>query len=281
MNTKRFSRSIRTWLMIVTLGLSLTAVSAQAQHHSRHGGHHGHHGYHGYSHLFGYGGHYRHRGYSSHYCRYRPYSYNYRFNDYGDYSRSSSAISRRSLIRGQYAENAIGTSQNTGRSLEDDKGWLLLAQGKARRAKSVFVNQADSYPEAGQPKVGYALSSAMLGDLDKGVWAMRRALRTDPDSLHYLTADDSLQPYILDVADRYEERFNGSGRDPDNPFMIAALRYLLDDKDAARSAIGQAIDNGDESTSTANLRGLLETYSADESDEDTRLAGSDHGENGY
>ena len=269
MNTKRFSRSIRTGLMIVTLGLSLTAVSAQAQHHTRHGGHHGHHGYHGYSHLFGYGGHYRHRGYSSHYYRYRPYSYNYRFNDYGDYSRSSSAIRQRSLIRGQYAENAIGTSQNTGRSLEDDKGWSLLAQGEARRAKNVFVNQASSHPEAGQPKVGYALSSAMLGDLDRGVWAMRRALRTDPKSLHYLTVDEALQPYILDVVDRYEERFNGSGRNPDNAFMISALRYLLDDTDAARSAIGQAIDNGDDSTSAANLRGLLETYSAEESSDHT------------
>ncbi len=39
MNMKRFSRSMRTGLMIVTLGLSLTAVSAQAKHHSRHGGH--------------------------------------------------------------------------------------------------------------------------------------------------------------------------------------------------------------------------------------------------
>ncbi len=112
MNMKRFSRSMRTGLMIVTLGLSLTAVPAQAQHHSRHGGHHG---YHGYSHLFGYGGHYRYRGYSSRYYRYRPYSY-YGSNDYGDYSRSSSAIKRRSL--------------------EDDKGWSLLAQGKARRAKA-------------------------------------------------------------------------------------------------------------------------------------------------
>ena len=55
------------------------------------------------------------------------------------------------------------------------------------------------------------------------------------------------------------ERFNGSGRNPDNAFMISALRYLLDDTDAARSAIGQAIDNGDDSTSAANLRGLLET----------------------
>ncbi len=63
--------------------------------------------------------------------------------------------------------------------------------------------------------------------------------------------------------------------------MISALRYLLDDIDAARFAIGQAIDNGDDSTSAANLRGLLETYSAEKSDDDTRLAGSDHGENGY
>ncbi len=88
---------------------------------------------------------------------------------------------------------------------------------------------------------------------------MRRALRTDPKSLHYLTVDEALQPYILDVVDRYEERFNGSDRNPDNAFMIAALRYLLDDTDAARSAIDQAIDNGDDSTSAANLRGLLET----------------------
>ena len=88
---------------------------------------------------------------------------------------------------------------------------------------------------------------------------MRRALRTDPKSLHYLTVDEALQQYILEVVDRYEERFNGSGRNPDNAFMISALHYLLDDTDAARSAIGQAIDNGDDSTSAANLRDLLET----------------------
>ena len=147
--------------------------------------------------------------------------------------------------------------------MEDDKGWSLLAKGRTKRAKNVFFSQAASNPKAGQPKVGYALSAALLGDLDRGVWAMRRALSSDTDSLHYVDVNEALRPQLYELVHDYQERSDRSARDPDAAFMASALYYLLDDNDAARVAISQAVDSGDDSASAANLRRLLDRDPAD------------------
>ena len=74
--------------------------------------------------------------------------------------------------------------------------WESLAQGDARRALSQFWLEAQSYPKAGLPKIGYSLSAAASGDLKQGVVAMRRAFKIDPDTLRHYQLDPRLQPLV-------------------------------------------------------------------------------------
>ena len=39
--------------------------------------------------------------------------------------------------------------------------------------------------------MGYALAIASNGNLERAIWAMRRAFRIDPDALHYLQLDEN------------------------------------------------------------------------------------------
>ena len=57
----------------------------------------------------------------------------------------------------------------------------------------------------GTVKVGYALSTADIGRLDRGIWTMRPALRTDPDSLHYLNKKAGMKYKIAHLINRYEK----------------------------------------------------------------------------
>ena len=79
------------------------------------------------------------------------------------------------------------------------------------------------------PKVGYALASALSGDLNKGVWAMRRALQSNPDALEYVTVSQQLRP-------RIEHLVHGYARHADARFMISALHQLLGVHEGAPAA---------------------------------------------
>jgi len=225
-----------------------------------HGGYHGYgHSYgHGYSHSYyglhnyygyghGYGHHsygyghtnYGHHGYGNHYNGY-GYGYSRRYDD--DYSSSSN-------YRNQSYERR---SNNTG------NGWTLLGNNQASAALSDFGKQAQASPSKGDPKVGYALASADLGRLDKGVWAMRRALRTDPNALHYLALDQNMDTKVEQIIRQYEKKLAYSASDADAAFMLASLHYLQRDIKAARSNIDQAMLTRHISTSTKNLHALID-----------------------
>ncbi|MCH8846886.1 MAG: hypothetical protein IIC11_09165, partial [Proteobacteria bacterium] len=116
---------------------------------------------------------------------------------------------------------------------------------------------AESNPKAGIPKVGYALAIAASGDLSRAVWAMRRAFRIDPDSLHYLQLDEANQGIIDTLIDKYHYSVNQEDEFSDEAFMVSALNYLKHDYIASRGAVGHAINNGDRSTSAHNLQKLI------------------------
>ena len=61
--------------------------------------------------------------------------------------------------------------------------WALLGTGRDRAALRQFSRLAGRDPDAGGPKIGYALSAARLGDLTNAARAMRRVLRVDPNAL--------------------------------------------------------------------------------------------------
>ena len=142
----------------------------------------------------------------------------------------------------------------------NNAGWELLANNQAGEALGFFAGQAGRYQTDGVPKVGFALSTAMQGDLDRATWAMRRAFRIDPNSLHYINIEPQLRVSINNLIAEYNARLNyseGYGQS-DSDFMIAALNYLLHDKNASRKAIDVAINNGgDNSQSAQNLYNLL------------------------
>ncbi|MBI2509683.1 MAG: hypothetical protein HYV99_06905, partial [Betaproteobacteria bacterium] len=121
-----------------------------------------------------------------------------------------------------------------------------------------FAVEAESNPTRGVPKVGYALAAAAGGDLGRGVWAMRRALRINPRSVEYIVIDDRLRPQVEQLASRYQQDLESAGPDPGSAFMLASLRYLLSDTEAARNSIEQALQGGDRSDSARNLKQLID-----------------------
>ncbi len=152
-----------------------------------------------------------------------------------------------------------GASRNSSPGTLDGGGWARLAEGRYSQALSIFAAEASNRPNAGRPKVGYALSTAASGDLWRGVWAMRRALGVDPESIHYMTLDEPLRVRVTQLITRYRDNPGAAVRDADAAFMLASLHYLLGDTDSARTAIDQAIADGDRSSGTGNLKRLIDT----------------------
>ena len=105
-------------------------------------------------------------------------------------------------------------------------------------------------------------STAASGDLERGSFAMRRAMRIDPDALHYLVLDETLRGRIDQLVQEYDAR-DRTAADSDTAFMLAALYYLRGDIDAARTAVEHAVVTGDRSASAAGLH-LLEVLRSQE-----------------
>ena len=140
----------------------------------------------------------------------------------------------------------------------DGGGWARLAEGRYSQALSIFAAEASNRPNAGRPKVGYALSTAAGGDLRRGVWAMRRALGFDPESIHYMTLDEPLRSRVVQLITRYHDNAGPAVRNAEAAFMLASLHYLLGDTDSARTTIDRAVADGDSSSSTGNLKRLID-----------------------
>lgn len=132
-------------------------------------------------------------------------------------------------------------------------GWSLLAEGRYPSAAAAFGQQAQLSPQAGEPKVGYALAAAAAGDLETGLWAMRRACRLDPQSMETIALDANTQPVVEGLVSRYEvAQTNGA------PFMQASLHALLRQWEPAQHAINVAVTGGDRQASTVNLKRMLD-----------------------
>ena len=282
-NARNFHRILfRVVPLGLVIGLVLTATQAYGYYGGRHGGHQGYGyygGYHGgqYRHSYGrhrygyypyrYGGRYRY----SYGRRYGYYPYRYR-GAYGSYSTTPPVTAPGSQGAapngGAYGGNAAippttgpdysGVSRNSSPGTLDGGGWARLAEGRYSQALSIFAAEARNRPSAGRPKVGYALSTAAGGDLRRGVWAMRRALGVDPEYIHYMTIDEPLRSRVAQLITRYRDNDGAAVRNAEAAFMLASLHYLLGDRDSARIAIDLAVADGDRSSSTGNLKRLID-----------------------
>ena len=291
----------RVFAIALTAGLFMAPQMAWAGggHRSHHGGLHlgirlGHHGLHsGHHYRYGHG-----RGYAyySHGYRSSYYSHGYRPRYYGydsGYRKAPQAPYRASEGRehtvggGRLDRHDLNQSNSTvranrsntpraGRSygygpstrpsnahgIDQTRAWALLATDGPADALREFGRHAGSDPDNGVPKVGYALASAMMGDLTRGVWAMRRALRSHPHSLQYVTINEQLRPKVEHLTHQYEQALDHATQDPDAAFMVASLHHLLRNTEKAHHAIERAIRDGDHSVSAKNLRQLIEKEAA-------------------
>ena len=134
--------------------------------------------------------------------------------------------------------------------------WSLLARGRDYDALRHFSRMARLRPAEGQPKIGYALAVAGLGDLRRGARAMRRALRTDPTLLD-LTIDGRLRSRIHALTAGYHTRLENNQADRDAAFMLAVLYGLIGDMESARYAMGLLESGGDQTPSAMELRRLI------------------------
>ena len=257
---------------VIVIGAGIAAApSVQAGPHFSHS--HGHHRGYGYGLRFGHPHHRSHYGrhrlrrdgyghprryyrpsYGYYYPRHRSYYYGYR----PPYVQSAPQYNTPIIYPSYLSTDARGGDNE---HAINDQGWTLLAQGRPSDALQVFSRQAVNNPAKGGPKVGYGLAAASTGDLARGTWAMRRAIRIDPAALHYITLDDALRPRVNELITRYASEAERSGSSQEAAFMLASLHYLAGDTDAARASISMAIDGGDQSKSSDHLRTLIEERS--------------------
>ncbi len=246
MNVSSRLRRIFCTVAIAGMGIGLPAapVDAARGHHGHHsGGHHGgHRGHSGRSHDGHFGRHHlghrgRHRFHSpSHHGgfhgrhgglrfgldhsslslglgsrgHHRPRSYPHVSGHHDGHASNEHGVGGNRLFEHPttYPDAARRPAQAApGRepSLESS-GWSLLRSGRPVDALREFANEAPRHPSHGLPKIGYALSTAASGDLERGSLAMRRAMRIDPDAAHYLVLDEELRGRIDQLVKEYDAR---------------------------------------------------------------------------
>lgn len=259
--------------------------------HSSHSGH----GYSSHF-GFGYGYHYRpgysislHHGsgyypyyspYSSH-RNYTTYTYGYGYSPYYrgyysryyDYAPAVTYTSYDNYYAANYRTDTVYTSTsrpptsasrnapvyNTVPSYADQpysEGWVAISNGAPSAAFRYFSRKASANSDDGLPKLGYALSAALLGDHGRAVWAMRRAFDSDPYSLTSMRFDGALLKPLDQLAEHYADRADAASN-PDSDFMLAAISLLIEDYDLARVAIQSAIDRGDRSQAAQALSSMI------------------------
>ena len=276
-----------TALVALAMGVFLTATQAHAEYAGYYG--HSYSGYNYRSHYPNRYGRYRpgyygryHPGY---YGRYRPGYYGrypgrrYRYSHgpvsgllsiprallgsifgySGSHARQSDDYSDGSIAPRAGTSTAPNAKNSAGSGSAYAAGWARLANGHYSQALSIFAADIRSRPSDGAPKVGYALSAAGAGDFRRGVWAMRRALRVDPNSVHYVVVDGSLRRQVERLLVQYQQTGGNALDRADAAFMIASLHYLLRDTTSARASFNAAVANGETSPSATNLKRLIES----------------------
>jgi tetratricopeptide (TPR) repeat protein len=197
---------------------------------------------------------YRPYFYGSYFGGYSSVSYTYLYDDDDDEPYSSyDAVPQGDSI-GDYA----GSSGSDITVIAPNDGWELLAQGDAREARRSFDRAREAFPNDGLPRVGYAIACALLDRGDEAVSEMRRVIRDDPDALDEVPQDEALMVQVQHVIDLMNARTQERSDDADAYFMIAALRYVMDEDARAYLAIDMALDRGDRDRSARQLKSMIQ-----------------------
>ncbi|MFO8012065.1 MAG: hypothetical protein R6X20_02050 [Phycisphaerae bacterium] len=132
-----------------------------------------------------------------------------------------------------------------------EQALALLSRGRASEALTAFSRLSQTYRAAGVPKIGVALSLAMLEQFDRAAWAMRRALRLDAGAVDHVPVDEALAERLDRLVLQYRRSDQHAVLAKDAAFMLAVLHALLGEPDAAREMIGLAVEVGDTSEAAA------------------------------
>jgi len=138
-----------------------------------------------------------------------------------------------------------------------DDAWAHLGDGYIEAAQAMFSELIYALPYEGAPRIGYAITTGLMDRDSAAVDAMRRALIDEPEALQWVTDDPLVREQILILLDVYADRAREDFGDIDALFMVAALRYVVDEPADAYFAIGAAIRAGDEDDSAQVLRSMI------------------------
>ena len=143
----------------------------------------------------------------------------------------------------------------TALAFSPDGRWIYAGGPEAREAFSALK---ELYPFDAEPLIGQAIAAGLLGDSETTIIALRDAMRDDPNALASVAMNPSLERQIARLLDRREAAMNAAVEvTSDDLFVIATLRYLLDQEAIAFFTIEEAVDAGDTAESTLNLRDVI------------------------
>ena len=224
--------------------------------------HHGHHGHHDHFSLlfdslwFGWSWSHGHHGlhFSYYWPLYYDSSYPWYAYGYGDPDWWYSYYGAPSYRYG--GGGGYPTYETPLPSLEE--AWALLGDGSIEAAGAMFSDLVYALPYEAEARIGHAISAGLLNLNTAAVADMRRAVRGRPEALGEVPKDTPLREQIYRLLDRYSNRVREDFGDTDGLFMVAALRFMLDDPSAAYFAVDAAIRSGDRDDSAWYLKALLE-----------------------
>ncbi len=136
--------------------------------------------------------------------------------------------------------------------------WGLLGRGRSAEALTAFSRIGQTIRAAGVPKIGAALALGMLRQYDRAAWAMRRAVRLDPEAVAHVPVDDALAERLDRLVQAYRRNEHHGVLAKDATFMLAVLHGLRTEWDAAHEMIDLAREVGDTSQAAAAYRQYLD-----------------------
>lgn len=147
-----------------------------------------------------------------------------------------------------YSEDNYSVESNTGFTQSD--AWDALGNYEIDTARYAFESLIQQRPNSALSRVGYALSTALSGDVQTGAYIMEEALLSDVSDLRYFSADQDLQLVIEELLLSYQ----------DDPLMTASLHYFMRDYQLASQAVNIAANECQQCPAVTNLTSLINQH---------------------
>lgn len=135
--------------------------------------------------------------------------------------------------------------------------WVLLSQGRANEAASIFQHMLKHNHYNGRSRIGYALALSFNGNHHAAIREMRHAMVEDPHAIELIPVSYTMRSRINREISHYRADFSKLPDKHDHAFMISALSVLNGDLNTAEVYIRFAERHGDSSKSQVNLHRII------------------------